>query len=591
MWVAGATLSYCLFSLMIFLGATFHIISPIFLWTTFLISLAVLPKLVSTLPRHHNSQKGQRAIYMASFVAILPFLHTLLLPAVATDDLIYHLFVPKQILATGAHYANVHNINSNMPMLFEYPLVFFTEYLGLPVSTVNFCMLFAIIASLLSWSTSLHRKKMKIMLLIGLTMATIPICYQLVLTAYVELFLTLLTIWAYFFYLDFLENKQTSTWILVCVLMGAMCSTKYTGLVLAFPVFFHHYFCVACGPKKLRAPSQHPTMSEKWLFWVGVLTFLIIVAPWLIKNYHYTDNPLFPFVPWLFETPGFSVDRWLRYQDILTSYSNGREWSDFALLPLRLLTGWNDAVAFRRGTFDGQLSVVFVISLFALGWKSTRQRLLTGSFVLFFLTWAAYSQQVRFLLPILAVLLAEGLRKIFASQNKQAPLFLTVLLVAALLQNSRNLIILNNKLHIEAYLLGQLSRDEYATKNIPNSYIFAKTANSMTEEFRSAKIYTLGNFGRNYYYNIDTLIDSYYDSEVLESAFQKGKTNPSIWTTYLQKQKITHVLIEWNFLKNIFESDKTLDYPAMRKFVEESTTLILRQNSQEIRRITLIEPL
>ena len=113
----------------------------------------------------------------------------------------------------------------------------------------------------------------------------------------------------------------------------------------------------------------------------------------------------------------------------------------------------------------------------------------------------------------------------------------------------------------------------------------------MTEEFRSAKIYTLGIFGRNYYYNIDTLIDSYYDSEVLESAFQKGKTNPSIWTAYLQKQRITHVLIEWNFLKNIFESDKTLDYPAMRKFVEESTTLILRQNSQEIRRITLIEPL
>ncbi|OPZ08178.1 MAG: hypothetical protein BWZ10_02705 [candidate division BRC1 bacterium ADurb.BinA364] len=124
-------------------------------------------------------------------------------------------------------------------------------------------------------------------------------------------------------------------------------------------------------------------------------------AAWIAKTWILTGNPAYPF---FYESLGggeWAPELHQRWAAFHRATGMGREWTDYALLPLRAVF-CGQAGNYER--FDGRLAglwAVLVPLALAAGW---RRGWIVRSFVvggLGFCAWAAGSQQIRFLIPLL----------------------------------------------------------------------------------------------------------------------------------------------------------------------------------------------
>jgi hypothetical protein len=117
---------------------------------------------------------------------------------------------------------------------------------------------------------------------------------------------------------------------------------------------------------------------------------------------------VFPFYLglWPGSAPGWDAERSRLYQSLLSLYGDVRTPLDYALAPFRLsLVAQPD----DPGRYDGVLGITFLLALPLLLWALARRRLdadlriaaLVSGVML--VTWLVSSQQLRFLLPALAV--------------------------------------------------------------------------------------------------------------------------------------------------------------------------------------------
>jgi hypothetical protein len=130
--------------------------------------------------------------------------------------------------------------------------------------------------------------------------------------------------------------------------------------------------------------------------------------PWLWRSWRQSGNPVYPLLYGTFGGPEWSDALGVRYLAWQRGLGMGRSLADDLLLPLRVLlsgeTGYDH--------FDGRLGLGWLVALplaLALArWRPGVARPL-GAAGLFFLLWAASSQQLRLLIPALPlVALAAG---------------------------------------------------------------------------------------------------------------------------------------------------------------------------------------
>lgn len=191
---------------------------------------------------------------------------------------------------------------------------------------------------------------------------------------------------------------------------GLVAATKISGLLLVVAV------AGVFLPAGLRLASRRGFRAALGSGLYFVLPAGLLWLPWVLRSFLATGNPLYPA---FFGGPDWSPKLGRAFAAWQRSIGMGREPLDWLLLPWRVLVEGGHGYEH----FDGRLSVAWLAVLpFAL-WQATRRhrtgrrgsrraRRALGAAGLYFLAWAATSQQMRFLvpvLPLLALASAEGL--------------------------------------------------------------------------------------------------------------------------------------------------------------------------------------
>ncbi|MBD3242919.1 MAG: hypothetical protein GF331_20165 [Chitinivibrionales bacterium] len=520
-----------------------------------------------------RSSRGSAARAAAlPLLALLPFAVSLLIPPYRTDDLIYHLLVPERIARAGAFLFDPHNVNTNLPMLFEMPLVLFELPLidrWVSPFAVNLAVLAGIVFVYRGMAVEHFAVRGSLALGAALVWAYTPVVFDLTHSCYVELFMTLLVMLAFGHYLWFLRDRtQVSRWWYAMVLLGLAAATKYLGLVYLAAV-------VACEFFAFRGQRRR--------YWAGVVLAAVVAAPWYVKNWVMLGNPVFPMVSGLFPSVYLSPERAFQFERLLSNYHDGRGIVDTLLLPFKLLAGYEPAPQAGKLGFGGKLSLFFVLPFVGITWRPVNRRVVAGLFVLYGIFWAISSQQVRFLLPA-ATLASLGGLQVLSRFGARTPWALVALLAVTMVQNLVNIGGTVRDSGIGSLLAGRISADTFLASHLPVSYGFAQHINERLDPALH-RLLTVGNFGRNYYFDIPAVTHTYYDTEYFDRAFAPEGHDTSVVERLVSETAVTHMLFDFGYYRRIHAHSRHVDARAVEDYLMNRFEPIMRSGDVVLFRV------
>jgi len=495
-------------------------------------------------------------------------------PPVDRDALTHHLFVPKLWLSYGA----IHEIPEipfsyypmNLDLLYTIPLA-----LGNDIVPKYIHYLFALLTGLLLYRY-LHKRLGKMYGLLGaLFFLSVPIIVKLSITVYVDLGLVFFTNASLLLLLYWAE--QQFPWHLL-ILAGLCCGlaagTKYNGLIsiiiltLLVPLLYQ------------RSAGAAIRSSAKALLCGTVFFFATLTAfsPWLIRNYAWTGNPIYPLHNSLIQrfhntsnpNQDTSEDKSLAnaFKQIPHNGGNifvGRKmlynetWWQALLLPVRFFfEGQDDNPRY----FDGKLTpflLILPVLAFVFRPPNTGQRreqnfLLWFSLLYFFFTFFQEAMRIRYVVPIvppLVILSMYGLRGLLttlSSSVESVPQRKTVAPLAAigipllmLCYNGQYLTSQFAVVNPLPYLQGQVSRNQYISAFRPE-YPAIQFANTLIPENAKALCLFLGN--RGYYMDFQPVFEQPYGSDSILARFLAASENHQhTILDEMRQRNISHILL------------------------------------------------
>ena len=291
-------------------------------------------------------------------ICVLLCVMLVLTPEIGKDALIYRIGVPKLFLAHHGIYFIPGNIFACYPffneMLYTWGLSLGGEIL--PKGT-HFAITIFILFTMWKFGRR-YVQKNRFELLPLLIFFTIPSVFQNAHMAYCDLTLAFYTFVAIYAYLNW-YNTQENLWIILCgVFSGIAMSTKYAGLYVPLSGCFGVLW--GCRQKKISNSKSVRLLS------LYVLFSFIVGAPFYLKNWIMTGNPLYPLFYDIFCGKGWSAEQAGYYDTFIKSLGMGREMVDYLLLP------WNLSFYAKMNSpiFDGLIGPVFILVLpFAFGMR------------------------------------------------------------------------------------------------------------------------------------------------------------------------------------------------------------------------------
>src|SRR4030042_3319437 len=219
-----------------------------------------------------------------------------LVPPVSRDALTHHLAVPKLYIKHGGVYEIPSMDFSYYPMNLEFlymiPL-YFSNDTALKFIHFTFALLTA-------WLIFYYLKKRadSLWAILGAVFfLSIPVVVKLSTTAYVDLAEIFFSFASILFILKWLRSGFRQRYLIYSgVMCGLALGTKYNGLVtlailtLLIPFLYSRY-----GEKKGRGVI--PPVRQCMMF---LIISLLVFSPWMIRNYHWKSNPVYPLYNGLF---------------------------------------------------------------------------------------------------------------------------------------------------------------------------------------------------------------------------------------------------------------------------------------------------
>lgn len=334
------------------------------------------------------------------------------------DALAYHLAVPKLYLSAERIYYVPWVSHSNFPFTLQ---MLYTLMLGLgSVGAAKSCHWLCGALLILSVYTFAvrhlapqpHGKTLG--LIAALIVAATPIVLWEASVAYVDLATALFTWLSLYALFNAAQTVNTAeerpygsvAWLIVsALLMGLALGTKYTVLG------FWGLLLVGILLRHIAVPGRwsRETLPRAALW---ALVSLLIAAPWYIKTWLYTGNPVYPFFYHLFGGRYWSAENAALYAADQAAFGMGKSPLDLLLSPWRVTM---QGERFTEYAVFG-LSPVYVALLLAAPLVLRRLSRPSAALGLFglgvYLFWFFLMQQTRYLipaLPALAILCAETL--------------------------------------------------------------------------------------------------------------------------------------------------------------------------------------
>jgi len=525
-------------------------------------------------------------------------------PPVSRDALTHHLAVPNLYLKHGGIYEipelEFSYSPMNLDLLYLIPLSFGNDIIP---KYIHFS--FALLTTWLIFGYVKKRIDTCYALLGIIIFLSLPVIIKLSITVYVDLGLIFFSTASIIWLLKWIEkNFDIKCLIYSAIFCGLALGTKYNGLVLLFLLTLFVPFLYLRFTQKA---SQGRAVCYSAVF---MIVSLMLFSPWMIKNYMWTSNPIYPLYDNLINDDKDILNKNIasHLKDSTRNTSNtiskkakdhwgpfairkivyGEKWWETALIPVRVFFQGKDN---NPKLFDGRLNpYLFFLTFFAfINFNRQSNKLRTEkkiflTFALLFLLYAFVQtdMRIRYIAPIippLVILSVLGLHEIFTvinkkySGNTRALLKGCVLSVVAFLL-SLNVVYIVEQFRIVkpmSYISGRVGRDEYIEKYRPE-YAAINYINNNTSD--DAKILCLFLGSRGYY--IDREIAFSFDL-VSNTILQESSSDKIL--VDLEKSRITHILVRYDlYNKWIQDNYNQIEKEVIRIFFKKNTKLILSKN-------------
>ncbi len=281
-------------------------------------------------------------------VLILSIIILAWVPPVSKDALVHHLTVPKLYLKHGGVHEIPSMVFSYYPMNLDL-LYLVSLYLGNDIIPKFMHFGFALLTAWLIFGY-LKRRINTVYAVIGaIFFLSIPIIVKLSITVYVDLGLIFFSTASLLLLFRWIESHLRLRFLIIsAILCGLGMGTKYNGMITLFLLTLFVPFLYSRYTKSGRPGFLRPVGYGMLFLFVALLFF----SPWMIKNYIWTNNPLFPL-----------YDHWFNPQDAIDRQAIGlftyrssvyhETWWQMALLPVRVFFQGQDG---NPQYFDGKLN-------------------------------------------------------------------------------------------------------------------------------------------------------------------------------------------------------------------------------------------
>ena len=507
-------------------------------------------------------------------------------PPVSRDALTHHLAVPKLYLQHGAIYEIPSIAFSYYPMnldlLYLIPLYFEND-----IAPKYIHFLFALLTAGLIFSYLRKRLGADWGLFGALFFLSLPIIVKLSITVYVDLGLVFFSTAALINLLKWIDSRfQLKFLILSASCCGLALGTKYNGLLVLFILtLFIPFVFISNSKKKFNAKGSagKATLIKIQLKAVGfgAIFFtiaLLVFSPWMIRNYVWKANPIYPLYDNVFnrQIPVVSPDtqtgsqtlgpaaepqqttkakstRWSPFAIRKVIY--GESWWEIALIPVRIFfQGQDDNPKY----FDGKLNpFLFFLPFFAfihLNKNPASLRTEKKIFIFFTILFILYafsttSIRIRYVAPIippLVILATLGLHQItgMVTNRKVAkPAWIgsgCIIFVVTIIIALNASYILRQFSYVDpiSYISNRLSRDAYIAKYRPEYTIYQYANQHLSDGVKILGLF-LGN--RRYYSDRELIFGVDEFKKIVNSAGSE-----EILINGLRRKGYTHLIIRYD---------------------------------------------
>jgi len=528
--------------------------------------------LIQRLPAAFSTSRPRTAGAAALGVFILViFLATLLgslAPAADADydSLVYHLAIPKVYLRDGSIHSIPWLTHSNFPFTLE---MLYT--LGLLLRDQSLSKLFHFgygwLSALAIFAFGRRWWGVCAGWLGAAAFAAIPLVLWQMTTAYIELGVALYTFLTMYALVRFFEGRSSDAgrgWLWIAALM---CGFALAVKMLAGAVFLFAIIALLWG---LRSAPNRPRAAAAF-----ILIAAAISAPWYIKSYLWTGNPVYPFFYDLFGGRYWSAERAREYAAAQKAFGLGATPLHFLLLPWNLTL---DPQAF----FDqpnllrpfnvhiavfGPLLLALLPTLIIVEPIGGPGRLLLWFGLTFVAIWFLLTQNLRYLVPILPGLCAVAGYTSSRLLSRRGLLSATALLALSVSFLSALYPAAFLSLPAARVALGLESRDEYLARVSQTYRIFEQVERSTPP---TAKILILGAEPRSFYLDRDYLLGNHADIFTAEDL-----NDPDALLAKLKDMGITHLLIHRTTMDDIARRSGHLD-PLLADLMEAKRLVSIR---------------
>jgi len=535
-------------------------------------------------------------------------------PPTSRDALTHHLAVPKLYLKHGGIYEIPEFKYSYYPMNLDF-LYLIPLSLGNDIIPKYIHFSFALMTAWLIFSYLKKRLDSCYALFGVLLLLSIPIIIKLSITAYVDLGLIFFSTASLVYLLKWIEKYFKIKYLVIsAIFCGIALGTKYNGLIVLFLLtLFVPFIYVRSIQNKTKRQGKAIGFSA-----VFMIVSLMVFSPWMIKNYIWTNNPIYPLydsffnskraLPIILKTPDTdSTNSASNSSDVVKKHNGrwghfavrkivyGEKWWETALIPVRVFFQGKDD---NPKHFDGRLNPILFIFPFFIFIRlkkkvhplSTEKKILV-IFSVLFLLYAFFQTDMRIrwigpIIPPLVILSVLGLHEIITvikkkySGNTRMILKGCVFVFVAFLVSLNAFYIIGQFRIVQPinYINGRVGRDEYIEKYRPE-YAAINYANHNIPE--NAKILCIFFGNRSYYIDREVV----FNYSLASKAIIK-KDSPERIFIDLKKKKITHLLIRYDlFNKWVQDNYKSREKEVIRQFFKKHLKLQYSKNGHGLYRL------
>lgn len=512
--------------------------------------------------------------FSAMGIALFPVFISALTPPNNWDELVYHLTNPKKYLSAGGFVYLPFMLYENMPHYLNLLYGWLMSY-GTESAPRLFHFSLGIATAVVIWLICVrYFGKMPAYLSIAIFLTT-PLITSEMSVAMVDVglaFFFLLGLMALFLWSDSAGKEGKWLWV-AGIFAGIQAGCKYQGVYGLIALFVCLIF--------MQLGTLSPKAFVKATFYFLTLAFLLLL-PWLIKNVIMVHNPVYPNLYSIFGGRDWSAEHSQQMRIWLGSMGMGKSVADFFLLFWRLpIKGW-----YYYSRFAGIITPFYFLPLSVLlffkwktekvNWqgesKKTSESHIIGYLLItamtYLILWFSGSQQLRFLIPALAlfailsgVVLGNFLQRIAVTLPALGTILTIVVLggivATGILAEPKDFLLLGQRLNVA---LGRYDRDNFLAEAISDYKMIKYINDNLPPEARLLMLFD----NRGYYLQREYVAEGTFEVSRIAAIIGKA-SSPEDILKFCQKFGITHILLHQVFWQGYSGNFIRRFYPDFEK--------------------------